>query len=64
MLPIASLKRVAKRAGAKRISADAARELRDCVQEIAEDLAKDAIRVAQHAGRVTIKKSDIKLVSK
>ena len=63
ILPLAPLKRVAKKAGAARISEGAVIALRDVVEEIAEDLAKDAIIATKHAGRVTIKAKDIKLVS-
>jgi histone H3/H4 len=63
-LPLAPLKRVAKNAGADRISEDAVKELREVVEEIANDLAKDAVTATKHAGRVTIKKEDIDLVTK
>ena len=64
VLPLAPLKRIAKRSGVKRISDEALTELRDYVEEVADRLAKDAVIAAKHAGRVTIKEEDIKLVSK
>lgn len=63
-LPLAPLKRVAKQAGAHRVSEGAVKELREVVEEIAEDLAKDAVTATKHAGRVTVKKEDIDLVTK
>ena len=62
--PLAPLKRIAKKAGVKRISDKAVEELRDIVEEIAEDLARDAVVAARHAGRKTVKAKDIKLVSR
>ena len=63
-LPLAPLKRVAKKHGAKRVSDKAVEELRDAVEEIADQLSKDAIVAAKHAGRTTVKEADIKMISK
>jgi len=64
MLPLAPLKRVAKKAGAERVSDEAVKEIRDILEEIAEDLARDAATAAKHAGRVTVKAEDIRLVAR
>lgn len=61
-LPLAPIKRVAKNAGVERISEEAVEEIEEIVREIAEDLARDAIVATKHAGRVTVKERDIKLV--
>lgn len=63
-LPLAPLKRVAKNAGADRVSEEAVEELREVLEEVAEDLAKDAVTATKHAGRVTVKKEDIELVTR
>lgn len=63
-LPLAPLKRIAKKSGVKRMSDDAVAELRDILEEIADEIAKDAVVAARHAGRKTVKAKDIKLVSK
>ncbi len=62
--PLAPLERIARKAGATRISESALKALRDCVLEIAEEIAADAVVAARHAKRITLKKEDIKLVSR
>lgn len=62
-LPLAPLKRIAKNSGADRVSEEAVEELREVLEEIASDLAKDAVVATKHAGRVTVKKEDIDLVT-
>ena len=63
-LPIAPIKRLLKNAGAARISDDAAVELAGVLEEIGEQLARDATKLAKHAGRKTVKAEDIELASK
>lgn len=63
-LPLAPLKRVAKKSGADRVSEEAVEELREVLEEIGEELAKDAVTATKHAGRVTVKKEDIDLVAR
>lgn len=63
-LPIAPIKRLLKNAGATRISDDAAIKLADVLEEIGEDLARNATKLAKHAGRKTVKAEDIELASK
>ncbi len=61
-LPLAPLERIARKAGAERISAGAVEELRDAVEEIGFSIAKDVVKVSKHAGRKTIKPEDIRVV--
>jgi histone H3/H4 len=63
MLPLASIERIARKAGTKRISSKAVKELAKCVEEIALELALEAAQAARHAKRKTILKHDIKLVA-
>ena len=62
VLPLFPFGVLAKKAGAKRISADAVEELRDTVEEIGADIARKAVVVSQHAGRRTVQKKDIEFV--
>ena len=64
VFPLAPLERIAKKAGAKRVSVSALKEMREAVLEFADRIAIDAVAVARHAGRVTVKGKDIKLVSR
>ena len=63
-LPIAPVKRLLKNAGAARISDEAAVELAAVLEEYGEDIAADATKLAKHAGRKTVKASDIALARK
>lgn len=60
--PLAPLERIAKKAGAKRVSLSATKALRDALLEYAYRVASEAVIVARHAGRVTVKDKDIRLV--
>jgi len=63
-LGLSAMYRILKKAGAERVSDESADELRRVIEDVAEDIAKNAVDMANHAGRKTIKGEDIKLASK
>ena len=63
-LGLSAMYRILKKAGAERVSDESADELRRIIEEIANSIAKNAVDMASHAGRKTIKGEDIKLASK
>lgn len=63
-LPLATIERIARKAGVERISAAAIAELAETVQEIATELAGEAATAARHAGRRTIMAEDIRLIAR
>jgi DNA-binding protein len=63
-LPIAAIDRLIRKAGAERVSEEAAIELGKIIEEVAIDISKQAIDLAKHAKRKTITSEDIKLATK
>lgn len=63
-LGLSAASRLIKKAGAERVGDDAAMELRTILEDVGTEIAKDAIELARHAGRKTVKPSDVKLATK
>jgi histone H3/H4 len=63
-LPLAAIERIMKKAGAERISMDAITSLAEILEDIGIKITIEAIELAKHAKRKTIKKEDIKLAAK
>ncbi len=63
-LPLAAMEKILKLAGAERVSDKAKAALKDTLEEKAEAIAANAVKLASHAGRKTVKAGDIKLASK
>jgi histone H3/H4 len=59
--PLTPLERIAREAGAERVAVSAVKSLREAVLDLAERIASDAVAASHHAGRVTVKASDIKI---
>ena len=64
ILPLAAMEKVLKQAGADRVSDRAKVALKDVFEEAAEAIAVQAVKLAVHAGRKTVKAGDIKLAVK
>ena len=62
--PYTPLGRIAKKAGAKRISDSALITIRNMLLEEAEDKAKSIVTVAEHSGRKTVLRRDVQFVLK
>ncbi len=62
--PLLPLEKIARQAGAERVSHSALTALKEALLEISEQIARDAIKMAEHANRVTIKREDIQLASR
>jgi len=63
-LPIAAVIRIAKKNGAERVGMDAGAALLAKTEVYIANLTKEANRLAQHAGRKTIKEEDVDLAVK
>lgn len=61
---LAAVYRIIKKSGAERVSNEAVEELRREIEEIAVNLARQAVELASHAGRHTVMGSDVKLAAK
>ncbi|RLG37267.1 histone [Methanosarcinales archaeon] len=58
-LPIAPVTRIIRNAGAERVSEDASTTLVEIIEEYARKVAEEAVSLAKHSGRKTVKKEDI-----
>jgi histone H3/H4 len=63
-LPVAAIDRVIRKSGAKRVSEEAAVALAEVLEERALEIAAEAAKLAEHAGRRTVRDVDIRLAAK
>ena len=63
-LGLSAMYRILKKSGAERVSDESADELRRIVEDIATEIAKNAVDMSKHAKRKTVKADDVKLASK
>jgi len=63
-LPLAAMEKIFKKAGAERVSDKAKSALGAVLEEAGEVLAKNAVSLAGHAGRKTVKANDVRLASR
>jgi len=59
----AAVERIIKKSGADRVSADATETLAKLMEEYGIFLAKEAKKMSDHAGRKTIRGSDIQMAA-
>lgn len=64
ILSLSGMDKIMRKAGAPRVSDSAKEVLAEILEEKGEELAKEAVRFSQHAGRKTILGDDIKLAAK
>jgi DNA-binding protein len=64
VLTIAPLERILKKAGAKRVSREAAEEFGNVLEDYIIRLSTEANLLARHAGRKTITEEDVKIARK
>ena len=62
-LSLATVDRLIRKAGARRVSADAAEALRDILEDMAMDIAERAVEISIHVGRKTVTAEDVKIAS-
>ena len=62
--PLYPLEKLARKAGAERVSASALKEMKVVVLEIGEKIAVEAVAACHHAKRVTVKREDIILATR
>jgi len=59
VLPLAPVERVIRKAGADRVSEGAGIELAKVLEDYGLEVSREAIALAKHAGRTTVKEEDI-----
>ena len=63
IIPNAPMARMLMDAGAKRVSADAAKALARIAAELGLEIGRKATAIAKHTGRKTVNAADIKLAA-
>ena len=63
-IPVASMEKLLKNAGAERVADGAKVALKEVLEDASERIARQAFEYAKHAGRKTVKASDVKLAAK
>jgi histone H3/H4 len=62
-IPLAAMERILKNSGAYRVSEESKVALRQVIEDIAMEIGEESVRLANHAGRKTVKAEDIRLAS-
>jgi len=64
MITVMPIKRIIQRAGAKRVSNQAAEELARFLEHKTRILAIESQKLSEHSGRKTVMRNDIKMAKK
>jgi DNA-binding protein len=62
-IPVAPVIRIIRKAGADRVSNDAGEALAELMEHYASTIAKEALKLASHAGRKTVTTHDIRMAA-
>ena len=63
-IPLAAVERIMRNAGAERISQNAVTVLAEILGEIGIEISREAVELAKHAKRKTVKREDVKLATR
>ena len=63
ILPLAPVERIIRKAGAERVSNDASSELARILEDYGVEISREALALARHAKRTTVKQEDIRLAA-
>jgi len=63
-LSLSAIHRIIRKSGAQRVGEDAAEALAKVLEEVGLKVAKQAVELASHAGRKTVKASDIQIAAR
>ncbi len=61
ILPLAPVERIIRKAGAERVGYDASIELAKVLEDYGVEVSREAVTLAKHAKRTTVKEEDIRL---
>lgn len=64
VLSLSAMDKIIRQAGAYRVSDKAKESMAEALEEQGKDLAREAKKLAEHAGRRTVTEKDIKLAIK